>query len=155
MKISYLLYTLFAALAIYSLLIFSGGDTGLKAMSKVESYRSSLNSNLESIREINEELTIEFDALSADSEMIKLKARALGYFDKNDHLVHIENWNPGYNEYKPGFIIKKEYLTDIDEKQFRLISFSGALFFMILMVLMDMSRKTRPSAGSGTSRTGT
>jgi len=143
MKISYLLYTLFAALTIYSLLIFSEGDTGLKAMSKVESYRTLLNSNLDSIREINEELTIEFDALTTDSEMIKLKARALGYFEKSDHLVHIENWNPGYNEYKPGFVIKKEYLTDVDEKQFRLIAFSGALFFMIVLVLLEMSRKTR------------
>jgi len=75
--------------------------------------------------------------------MIKLKARALGYFEKSDHLVHIENWNPGYNEYKPGFVIKKEYLTDVDEKQFRLIAFSGALFFMIVLVLLEMSRKTR------------
>lgn len=143
MKISYLMYTLFAALAIYSLLVFSEGETGLKAMAKVESYKNLLNTNLESIRDINKELTIEFDALSSDSEMIKLKARALGYFDKNDHLVHVENWNPEYNEYKPGFVIKKEYRSSIDETHFRLLAFAGASFFMIILVLLEMSRKSR------------
>lgn len=143
MKISYLMYTLFISLAIYSLLIFSEGETGIKAMAKVESYRNILNNNLESIRDINDELTVEFDALSTDNEMIKLKARALGFFDKNDHLVHIENWNPDYNEYKPGFVIKREYLSEIDEKQFRLIAFSGALFCMILMILYELTSKSR------------
>ena len=143
MKLSYIIYTFFISLAIYSLLIFSEGDTGLKAMAKVESYRNLLNNNLESIREINDELTLDFDALSTDNEIIKLKARALGFFEKNDHLVHIENWNPDYNEYKPGFVIKREYLTDIDEKQFRLIAFSGALFCLVLMVLYEISVKSR------------
>ena len=142
-KISKLLYSIFIGLAIYSLLTFSEGDTGLKAMNKVESYKNQLNTNLETIRKINEELTIEFDALSSDSEMIKLKARALGYFDKNDHLVHIENFNPGYNEYKPGFVLKKEYLSNIDERQFRILSFAAALFTMIVLVMIEMAKKNR------------
>jgi hypothetical protein len=143
MKISILFYSLFIGLSIYSLLVFSDGDTGLKAMSRVESYRELLNDNLEKIREINEELTIDFDSLTTDNEMIKLKARALGYFDKEDHLVHVANWNPDYNEYKPGHIIKREYLTDIDETSFRMISFSFILFSFTIMMLMDKARKNR------------
>ena len=145
MKLSKLFYSLFIGLAIYSLCIFFEGDTGLKSMARVESYRNLLKTNLENIKRINEELSIDFDALSSDSEMIRLKARALGYFDNSDHLVHIENWNPGYNEYKPGFIIKKQYLSNVDEKQFRLISFSGALFFMIILIFIEIVINSRPS----------
>ena len=141
MKISKLLYAIFVGLAIYSLLIFSEGDTGLKAMSKVESYKELLNSNLENIKKINIELSTEFDSLSTDNELIKLKARALGYFEKNDHIVHITNWNPDYNEYKPGHVIKKEYLSYIDEGQFRMISLSGFLFALIIFLLLERVKK--------------
>lgn len=141
MKISKLFYSLFLGLSIYSLLVFSDGDTGLKAMTKVELYRDQLNSNLDTIRKINNDLTINFDSLSSDSEMIKLKARALGYFDKDDHLVHVTNWNPDYNEYKPGHIIKKEYLSDVNESRFRLISFSSIIISLIVLLMFETVKR--------------
>jgi len=143
MKISKLLYSLLIGLTIYSLLIFYEGDTGLKALAKVENYRKVLNDNLDNIRDINEGLTVEFDSLSTDNDLIKLKARALGYFEREDHLVHITNWNPDYNEYKPGHVIKQEYLTDVDEKSFRLMAFSATLFSLIILIIAEMSKKTR------------
>lgn len=148
MKISKLIYSIFVGFVLFSFLIFSEGDTGLKAMEKVESYRKMLDSNLESIRKINEELTVEFDSLSTDNDLIKLKARALGYFDINDHLVHIENWNPDYNEYRPGFVIKKEYLSEVDETPFRLIAVSGFLISLVIMVLFEMAVRNRISSHS-------
>lgn len=135
---SYLLYSLLVGLVIYSLLNFTEGDTGLEAMNRVESYRNLLNSNLDEINKINSELTVEFDALSSDSEMIKLKARALGYYDQGDHLVHIENWNPNYNEYNPGVVVKREYRIDVDEQPFRLMAISGTLFVLVLTILFSM-----------------
>lgn len=143
MKLSNFLYALLAGLVIYSLLIYTGGDTGLSAMAKAENYKEMLAGNLESIREINRELTVDFDALSSDNELIKLKARSLGYYEKDDHLVHIENWNPDYNEYKPGIVIKREYRTEVDEQPFRLTALAGTLFVLIITVLMNMAARQR------------
>lgn len=147
MKLSYLLYSLLAGLTVYSLLVFTGGDRGLTAMALAESYRNLLNSNLDSIREINRELTVDFDALSSDKEMIKLRARALGYFESGEHLVHIDNWSPGNDQYNPGIVIKKEYRMDVDEKQFRLLSTAGSLLLLILLLLYSMAagKKNRPA----------
>lgn len=145
MKLSFALYSLLAGLVIYSLLNFAGGDTGLAAMARAESYRDLLNTNLDSIREINRELNVDFDALSSDTEMIKLRARALGYFEKGDHLVNIANWNPESDEYKPGNVLKKEYRVHMDETRFRLTALAGSLFVMVLSVLFSMgSRRKRP-----------
>ena len=141
MKISKLFYSLFIGLTIYSLLTFFEGETGLKSMAKVEAYKKILNANLENIKEINRKLGIKFDSLSSDNELIKLRARALGYFDKKDHIVHIANWNPDYNEYKPGHVIKKEYLTEVDEGQYRLISLGGGLFSLILLLFISRLKK--------------
>jgi len=139
MKWSIFLYSLLAGLVVYSLLIFTGGDTGLSAMGRVESYRSLLSENLEEIREINRELTVDFDALSTDRDLIKVKARALGYYEKEDHIVQIENWNPDANEYNPGFVIKREYRMEVDERPFRLLGFAGMLIVMIVGVVFKMS----------------
>ena len=135
MKISKLLYSIFLGFTIYSILFFIEGDTGLKAMEKVESYKEQLNLNLEDIRSINNELIIDFDSLSSDNEIIKLKARALGYFDKADHIIHIASWNPNIDEYNPGHVIKEEYLTEIKEGKFRVawlfVSLSAYSFFLL------------------------
>ncbi|MBB6478900.1 septum formation initiator family protein [Spirochaeta isovalerica] len=139
MKWSILLYSLLAGLVVYSLLVFAGGDTGLSAMVRAESYKKLLTENLEEIREINRELTVDFDALSSDNELIKVKARALGYYEENDHLVHIDRWNPGADEYRPGFVVKREYRMDVDERSFRLLSLAGVLIAMITGIVFNMS----------------
>ncbi|MBN2656180.1 MAG: septum formation initiator family protein [Spirochaetales bacterium] len=139
MKWSIFLFSLLIGLSVYSVLIFAKGDTGLSAMEQAESYKNLLSENLDEIREINRELTVDFDALSSDEELIKLKARALGYYEAADHLVHIVNWNPDANEYKPGFIVKRDYKINVDEKPFRILGLTGALSVMIAGLTLNLS----------------
>ncbi len=145
MKTSIILYSVFIGFATYSLLFFIEGDTGIKAMKKVDNYKQTLNVNLDEIHSINNGLTIYFDSLSSDNETIKLKARALGYFDKGDHIVHISNWNPDINEYKPGHVKKEEYLSESNNGKFRLASFLSSIFtcFFLLLIKKSLVIKNR------------
>lgn len=115
----------------------------MQAMNQAERYKKELNDNLEAIQAINRELTVDFDALSSDSEMIKLRARALGYFNPGDHLVHIENWNPDFDEYNPGSVIKKEYKVDMDENSFRLTALVVFLAALTLSVAFTMIQRRK------------
>lgn len=139
MKLSVILYSLLAGLVIYCLLLLAYGDTGFRAIVKAETYKSVLSENLEKLREINRELTVDFDALSSDDDLIKIKARALGYYEKDDHLVHIEKWNPDADEYRPGFIVKREYRTDVSETPFRIAGLTGFFIVFAIGSLLDFS----------------
>lgn len=113
----------------------------MSALAKAESYRDLLQANLKSIKETNRELTVDFDALSSDAEMIKLRARALGYFEKGDHLVNIDNWNPESEEYRPGNVLKKEYRIHVDENHFRFMALAGSILTIILSILLSMNSR--------------
>ncbi len=141
MKISRLIYSTFIGFTLYLSLLLIYGETGLSAIKKVESYKELLNLNLNEIQEINEELTVEFNSLSSDNELIKLKARALGYFAREDHIVHISNWNPDINCYNPGHVFKEEYLTEINYNKFRICGFSVSFIVYIFLFLINQRRK--------------
>ncbi len=78
-----LLLAIYAGFFLNSLLVFIWGDAGLKQMNALIDHRDNLVHNIEKLEYINNELSLELDALLYDEMEIELRARALGYYRKN------------------------------------------------------------------------
>ena len=82
-----LLIAVFAGFAINSFLVFIWGDAGLKQMNANKEHRDKLIRNIENLEYINNDLSLERDALLYDESEIELRARALGYFRESEIQV--------------------------------------------------------------------
>ena len=89
MRILKYLIPLWAAVAVYSLLSFCVGARGVSAYDQLRKEWEKQKANLETLKNINQRLEGDKDALLYDSDIITAYARELGYGAADERLVRI------------------------------------------------------------------
>ena len=141
MNNSKLKWALIVLFSLYSICIFIWGDTGLISMNKQIFIKYQLESNIGNLLKINNDLNRHLNAYKSDSETITIQARNLGYIDKNEKILFIDNLSTSNSIKKPGEIILPEKAFSSVEKNLRLIVCAIACFLLILASWNRMRRK--------------
>ena len=64
--------------------------TAAIAMDRMQDHRAALERNVEGLKEINQRLRAEFDALSTSPELIRLYARELGLYAPGERVIRLQ-----------------------------------------------------------------
>jgi cell division protein FtsB len=86
----YLFPVLIVVFVIASILIFFFGDSGLAAYRSLDRYREKLASNVEDLRQRNNDLTADLSSLRTSSARTLVLARGIGLYRSGDQVVRLE-----------------------------------------------------------------
>ncbi|MEW5814339.1 MAG: septum formation initiator family protein [Spirochaetota bacterium] len=135
-----LFFSIYAGFLVYSLLIFVGGNTGILAMKKILQNRAEIQNNIEELEKINRQLASRLESLRSDTRLLKLYARELGYFDKNEKIVKISGYRSQGSFYAVGRLLKEEAENPSLKPAFRSIAVAVGITFFILSGLIKKDR---------------
>ncbi|MCL1813577.1 MAG: septum formation initiator family protein [Treponema sp.] len=145
MKLGKYLLVPWFSLAVYTVLSIYNGPAGIIPYRELKNEHQKILENLDKLRAINDELEGTMDALRYDQETIRIKARELGYGEKNERFVRIVGL-PGIrlSEMKPGMI--RTFVQPVPSgKTYRLISFCMGIILFTLFLAGDMLFKNDDS----------
>ena len=133
------------SLAVYTFLSVFNGPAGLVSYRELLAERQKIMENLDKLKFTNQGLEGAMDALLYDSEIIRIKARELGYGEYGEHFIRIVGL-PGSrpSELKPG-IIRTAVQPLSSGKSHRLISICAGLLLFSLFLAVDLLSKSGPS----------
>ncbi|AEF85003.1 putative septum formation initiator subfamily [Treponema primitia ZAS-2] len=89
MRILKYLIAVWTTIAIYTVSAYLVGPTGILALKQLSVERDKQQSNIEALKELNQELEGTMNALKYDSDTIMVYARELGYGTGPEHFVRI------------------------------------------------------------------
>lgn len=132
---SRIIISLYIGYVVYSLLTLVYGQSGLTALGELRAYSEKLVRNLEEIQETNRRLHTEIGLLRSEAEYIRLESRRIGYFEPDEGIIHIEDYENRKNHYAVGKIIRWEISQDARKKLFRSLGLASALLMFLVMTL--------------------
>ena len=139
MKCFNVVLPLFIGTLIYSALSISVGPRGLWPMSQLDRQKTKIESNLNTIYLLNEELDARFSNLSADPDTISVYAHELGYIANGEKLIKLAGFSGGIDRnFESGTamqIKKPDFLPEWICKFFGL--FSGFTAFFVLTFIIS------------------
>lgn len=131
-----LFYTSYVVFFVYSILNLSFGISGFSEFTKLQKYREDLVLNIQHLRNNNDDLADELEILKSSPEVLKLKARELGYYGRDEKIVRTVGFQTKKSFYSVGKMMKYTYLEDNRRPLFRAVSIlCGALFYLVFFVL--------------------
>lgn len=132
-----LLVTTFA----YVSISFFAGKNGLWCYSQLLEQKKEIARRTDQIQSVNNELKLEYNALSKDKDVIAAYARRLDYVSEGEKLVKITGLKPAFTPiYDTGTALKSTPCTYLSESLCKIIALIiGGLSF-IIMLLVDISR---------------
>jgi cell division protein FtsB len=131
-------------LAAYTVLSVYFGTAGLVPYRVLLSERQKILENLDKLQTINRELEGTMDALRYDSEMIRIKARELGYGERGERFVRIVGLPGGRpSELRPG-TARTAVQPLPSGKSYRTISFCLGLLLFAMFLAGDLFLKKDP-----------
>ena len=140
-----MLYSLYITLCVYSVLTLVWGYNGIFEMSKLENFRDNIEKNIGNLEVLHGDLSDELERLKSSSELIRLRSRELGYFEKDEVIIKIADYRKLTNFYSVGRLIKHTYLEKNRKQLFRTISIctgiAGCIFLFLFQGFFRDSKK--------------
>ena len=102
--------------------------------------QNQLEKNIMSLLTINQELNRELESYRTDKETIIIQARDLGYLNKNEKILFIDDLSTIQKIKKPGDVIIPVRQTVSIEKYFRLAALLVS-FLMLIMTVLSMKNR--------------
>jgi cell division protein FtsB len=130
-----LFYSAYICIITYLLLTLFLGPAGYLSSKDLQEYSSILLENLDELDQLNRELQGEVEALTSDSETIRLYSRELGYYREGEQVIRFRDKKPQQIVNSPGRIISREVIEPTSEALFRAIALSLGLLFFIVSAL--------------------
>ena len=136
-----IIFPIFVSIAVYSLLSFFFGKTGIYSQRVIEDSTQSLIKNIEMIKQKGVELDVLIKNLTSDTETIKIFAHDLGYVEKDEVILKLSKFkskNP-LGEVSSGSAImvrKSAYISDSLCKKFAALM---GLISLVIEVLVARS----------------
>jgi cell division protein FtsB len=123
--------------AVFIVLSLFFGKAGLVNFQTNQDYKARLEANVEDLKEINRNLTLDLKAVSASPDTIKVFARDYGYFAKNEEVIKIQGAPDVKNYYKLGSLLKRNPDSGEPGALFHVIALAGAVVaFAFSLTLM-------------------
>lgn len=136
------LVSLFCGTLAYVFISVGFGPESFWAISQLEEQKQLITANLQHIQQINSELTIEFQGLRVDPDVIAAKARILGYKKTDEKLMRINGFPRGGDTAPetgvPMVVGKIEY---VPEWLCKLSGVCISLFFMAIFAMQGLRKK--------------
>jgi cell division protein FtsB len=112
--------------AVFIVLSLFFGKGGLVNFRDDLEYKARLEANIGELKEINQNLSLELQAVSASPDTIKVFARDYGYFEKNEEVIKIQGAPETKNYYKLGSLLKRNPASGEPGALFHVIGLAGA-----------------------------
>ena len=137
-----ILFSISIGTFVYVLISLFCGQNGLWAESQLAVQKMNLCSNIASIQKINDELSLEYMALTQDSEVISAHARRLGFVKEGEHLVKISGIPPKTQKaYSVGKFYKVEDIQFVPEHICKILGFCVSFLTFFIAFLISLSEK--------------
>ena len=132
---------------VYVLISLFCGQNGLWAESQLASQKMNLCNNIAEIQKINDELSLEYTALTKDSEVISAHARRLGFVKDGEKIVKISGIPPiTQKAFSVGKFYKRDNIQFIPDYICKIIGISVSLLSFFICFLVFVSEKNNPKA---------
>ena len=128
-----LLISLYIGFVIYSLLVLIWGPSGYFSLKSLNNYKNKLQQNNRELVDLHERLKIQLESLKYDSELIRLYARSLGYFDDGEQVIRVENYSNERNFYSVGRMIQQKQKNRDFRPLFRTFACSAVIIVFLLI----------------------
>ncbi len=92
MKLWRVLASLYLGFLLGGTLLLFFGASGLRSYRSLAAYRDILQKNIQELEDHHRSLAEERDALRTDPRRIALQARELGWFAKDERVVHLDSY---------------------------------------------------------------
>jgi cell division protein FtsB len=140
------LISLWVVIIVYSLLSLFAGARGLSAYNQLRRERDKQRTNLEGLKNINQRLEGDKDALLYDSDTITAYARELGYGTDAERLVRIVGLSGARNQhYTAGQVITPSKQVYLSNQAIRIISLFAGLVVLGGLCLARLMGEHPPS----------
>ncbi len=136
------LFSISIGTLVYVLVSLFCGQNGLWAESQLAVQKMNLCSNIAKIQKINDELILEYTALTKDDEVISAHARRLGFVKEGEHLVKISGIPPKTQKaYSVGKYYKISEIQFVPEYICKILGFSVSFLTFFICFLISLSDK--------------
>lgn len=137
------LVSIFIGTFVYVLVSFVAGNNGILGYNKLLEQKKEIARQTEIIQNINNDLTLEYNALLRDKDVIAAYARKLDYVGNGEKLVKVNGLKPHQTTlYDTGSVLRKKSFPYISE---RLCKISGFTFFLLtftMLILIEINNGT-------------
>lgn len=136
------LFSISIGTLVYILVSLFCGRNGLWAESQLAVQKINLCTNIANIQKINDELTLEYTALTQDSEVISAHARRLGFIKDGEHLVKISGIPPKTQKaYTVGKFYKIDEIQFVPEHICKILGVCVSLLTMFICFFISLAGK--------------
>ncbi len=137
------LISIFIGTFIYVLVSFIAGDNGILGYNKLVEQKKDIARQTELIQNINNDLTLEYNALLRDKDVIAAYARKLDYVGNGEKLVKVNGLKPHQTTlYDTGNVLRKKTFPCLSEKMCKISGFTFFVLTLTLMILIDFNNGT-------------
>ncbi len=137
-----ILFSISIGTLVYVLVSLFCGQNGLWAESQLAVQKMNLCTNIANIQKINDELTLEYTALTQDSEVISAHARRLGFVKDGEYLVKISGIPPKTQKaYSVGKFYKMEEIQFVPEHICKILGFCVSFLTFFILFLISLGEK--------------
>jgi cell division protein FtsB len=131
---------------IASLLIWLFGDSGLRAMGRLERYRRDLEANVESLRERNAALEADRTRLHESVEANELAARDIGLYRPGDRVIRIDGLSVRRGAFEVGSLLRMKRPSGTHNPFFKIAGIgSSAALVVLALALRRRESRGRPN----------
>lgn len=135
------LTALYTGFAVYCVLIFFYGKSGYFELKSLIRYRDSLVENNQELQEAGNALSREAQKLLSDSDILRLKARELGYLKKNQGKIIFSGYMPKEQTYSLGRVLKWQEHRKDHTLLFRSLAVGLSILMLLLSIVFGKKQK--------------
>lgn len=148
------LLSIFLGTFVYVFVAVGFGPQGIWASKQLEEQKQIITANLQRIQQLNDNLSIEFQGLRVDPDVIAAKARLLGYKKPGEKLIRINNFNPSHDSVpETGIPLSVGKINFIPEWLCKVSGLCIFFFFMAIFAMHDLRKKLNTSRETVTTTT--
>jgi len=140
--------SLYLGIVVGFALLFTLGDAGLSEYRELRSYKQSLEDNIAELEQIHWHLQEELRSLATDPEKVRLLARELGYYGRDDGIVRVEGRPPRSSFYRVGRILEGMPARKSSGVRFKVIGLMVPVVFYLLISMIRRWHRRGHKAGS-------
>jgi cell division protein FtsB len=144
MKMTKYLFSLWAGVLIYASLFLVFGAKGFSAQRQLETEQKKQETNIESLKMINQELEETMNSLLYDKDTLSVYAREQGYASSQERFIRIVGLGVGQkNKTIPGKVIAADEPQYAPDKTIMMIAFCAGASIFLCMVVFDLLKHFR------------
>ena len=122
------------------------------AMDRMQEHREALQRNVEALKEINQHLQAEFDALSTSPDLIRLYARELGLYAPGERVIRLQGTGERATFYEAGAVVTESAPPKAPRLAFLLAGLVVGGLLYVRLRFRERSRSDERSWSDGRSR---